>query len=67
MCFTSCRGKPAMHCTWHLACAAGTQFQRVFPQCGRESVVAPRKCGSFATLQQSVDLVAEKEATEEEE
>ena len=56
-----------MHCTWHLACAAGTQFQRVFPQCGRESVVAPRKCGSFATLQQSVDLVAEKEATEEEE
>ena len=65
MCFTSCRGQPAMHCTWHVACAAGTQFQRVFPQCGRENVVAPRKRGRFTTLQQSVecvDLVTEDEA-----
>lgn len=70
MCFTSCRGQPAMHGTWHVACAAGTQFQRVFPQCGRESVVASRKRGRFTTLQQSVecvDLVTEDEAAEEEE
>lgn len=73
MCFTSCRGQPALHCTactwnpWHVACAAGTQFERVCPQCGQESV-APWKRGKFTTLQQSgecVDLVAEEEAAEE--
>ena len=73
MCFTSCRQQPALHCTactwnpWHVACAAGTQFERVCPQCGQESV-APWKRGKFTTLQQSgecVDLVAEEEAAEE--
>ena len=73
MCFTSCRGQPALHCTactwnpWHVACAAGTQFERVCPQCGQESV-APWKRGKFTTLQQSgecVDLVAEEAAAEE--
>ena len=37
MCFTSCRGQPSLYCTactwnpWHVACAAGTQFERVCP------------------------------------
>jgi hypothetical protein len=73
MCFTSCRQQPALHCTactcnpWHVSCAAGTQFERVCPQCGRESV-AQWKRGRFTTLQHSeecVDLVAEEEAAEE--
>jgi len=73
MCFTSCRGQPSLYCTactwnpWHVACAAGTQFERVCPQCQRESG-ASWKRGRFTTLQQSgecVDLVAEEEAAEE--
>jgi hypothetical protein len=52
---------------WHVACAAGTKFERVCPQCGRESV-APWRRGRFTTLQHSgefFDLVAEEEAAEE--
>ena len=66
ICSTSFLRQPALHCKactcnpWHLACAAGTQFERECPQCGRETSVAPWKRSYFTTLQQSdecVDLV----------
>ena len=46
---------------------SAVQFERVCPQCGRESV-APWRRGRFTTLQHSgefLDLVAEEEAAEE--